>query len=59
MSAGKGDKYRPVKKKVFDNNFDVVNWTTKEGREIRNYIVKKGKKIYKYPWRYNLFLHNV
>lgn len=49
MSAGKGDKYRQVKKKVFDNNFEQVNWVTKEGKEIRNYIVKKGKKIYKYP----------
>ena len=49
MSAGKGDKYRPVKKRVFDSNFDGVNWATKEGKEIRNYTVKKGKKIYRYP----------
>lgn len=49
MSAGKGDRYRPVKKKKFDANFDIVNWVSKEGREIRNYIVKKGKRIYKYP----------
>jgi hypothetical protein len=48
MSAGKGDKYRPVRKKVFDNNFEQVNWVSKEEKEIRNYIVKKGKKIYKY-----------
>jgi hypothetical protein len=49
MSAGKGDKYRSVKKKVFDNNFDEVSWSSKEGKEIRNYIIKKGKRIYKYP----------
>ena len=49
MSAGKGDKFRPVKKKTFDSNFDVVNWVTRQGIEIRPYIVKKGKKIYKYP----------
>ena len=28
MSAGKGDKPRPVKKKVFDNNFDAVHSRT-------------------------------
>jgi len=49
MSAGKGDKPRPVKKKVFDQNFDQVNWVSKQGLEIRNHIVKKGKKIYRYP----------
>jgi len=49
MSAGKGDKYRPVKKAVFDNNFDEINWVTKDNKEIRNYKVKKSKKIYKYP----------
>jgi len=47
--AGKGDKPRPVKKKVFDTNFDNISWPTKEKIEIRNYIIKKGKKIYKYP----------
>jgi len=48
MSAGKGDKPRPVKKKVFDNNFDQVDWSPKN-IELKNFIVKKGKKIYKYP----------
>jgi hypothetical protein len=48
--AGKGDKPRPVKRKVFDNNFDQINWTSNQpNTEIRNYTVKKGKKIYKYP----------
>ena len=50
MSAGKGDKYRSVKRKVFDNNYDQINWLSKEqNKEIRNYTVKKGKKIYRYP----------
>jgi len=49
MSAGKGDKPRPVKKKIFDQNFDQVNWTKKQDLEIRNYTVKKGKKIFRYP----------
>ena len=50
MSAGKGDKYRPVKRKVFDNNYDHINWLNKEqNKDIRNYTVKKVKKIYKYP----------
>jgi len=49
MSAGKGSKPRPVIKKVFDGNFDQINWSTKQNVEIRNYKVKKGKRIYKYP----------
>lgn len=50
MSAGKGDKYRPVKRKVFEENYDQISWVNKElNKEIRSYTVKKGKKIYKYP----------
>lgn len=49
MSAGKGDKPRNCFSKKFKLNFDVINWVTKENKEIRNYTVKKGKKIYKYP----------
>jgi len=53
MSAGKGDRPRPTKKKIFDINFDSITWRINLGSdkntEIRNYIVKKGKKIYKYP----------
>jgi hypothetical protein len=26
MSAGKGDKPRPVDKKVYDKNFQEINW---------------------------------
>ncbi len=43
--AGKGDKPRPVKKVVFDKNFEGIEWTkasTKQG------TVKKGKTTYKY-----------
>jgi len=47
--AGKGDKPRPVRKKIFDTNYDDINWATKQNLEVRNYSVKKGKKIYKYP----------
>jgi len=48
--AGKGDRYRPVKKKKFDNNFDEIQgWSKQTNVEPRNYTSKKGKKIYKYP----------
>jgi hypothetical protein len=46
--AGKGSKPRPVKKKTFDNNFDQINWSTVNNQEVRNFVSKKGKKIYKY-----------
>ena len=47
--AGKGDKPRPVKKEKFDKNFDDITWSTKQDLEIRNYTIKKSKKIYRYP----------
>jgi hypothetical protein len=46
--AGKGDKPRSVKKKVYDTNFDGIAWSP-ANTEIRPCTVKKGKKIYKYP----------
>lgn len=50
MSAGKGSKPRNCFSKSFKQNYDNINWLNKEkDREIRNYTVKKGKKIYKYP----------
>lgn len=49
MSAGKGDKPRSCFSKKFKDNFDVINWAAAEGKELRNYTVKKGKKIYRYP----------
>jgi hypothetical protein len=30
MSAGKGDKPRPVDKKQFDKNFEQINWQVKK-----------------------------
>lgn len=47
--AGKGDKPRPVKKEKFDRNFDNILWSSKQGLEIRNFQIKKGKKVYRYP----------
>jgi len=47
--AGKGSKPRSCFSKKFKDNFDQINWASKEGKEIRNYTVKKGKKTYKYP----------
>lgn len=47
--AGKGSKPRNCFSKEFKTNFDKINWSTKQGVEIRNYKEKKGKKIYKYP----------
>ena len=50
MSAGKGDKPRSCFSKQFKDNYDAIaQWATKEGKEIRNYVIKKGKKIYRYP----------
>lgn len=50
MSAGKGSKPRNCFSKKFKINYDNINWLNKEpNKEIRNYSVKKGKKIYKYP----------
>lgn len=46
MSAGKGDKPRPTKKSVYDQNYDLIDWKKdqkpKEGKKV------KGKTIYKY-----------
>lgn len=49
MSAGKGDKPRPIKKQIFDKNFDEIDWKkntkTSQGVEVKN---AKGKKTFKY-----------
>lgn len=45
MSAGKGDKPRPVDKKTFDKNFDDIKWNKEP---IKNQKNKKGKTIYAY-----------
>lgn len=46
MSAGKGDKPRPVVKKQYDANFDKIEWKKKEDKKP----VKKvnGRTIYRY-----------
>jgi hypothetical protein len=44
--AGKGDKPRPVKKDVYDANFDQIQGRGKvAGKLIKN---SKGKQTYKY-----------
>jgi hypothetical protein len=42
--AGKGDKYRPVKKIKYDENFEKIKWGEKK--------VGKGKKLKKGITRY-------
>ncbi len=44
--AGKGDKPRPIKKNVFDSNFNQIVW--KQNSIQPTMVVKKGKKTYKY-----------
>ena len=41
MSAGKGDKPRPIKKSTYDTNFDKITWDRKNQNNIQ--IRKKGK----------------
>lgn len=44
--AGKGDKPRPVKKEVFDKNFDEIQGRGKTvGKLVKS---SKGKQTYKY-----------
>lgn len=47
--AGKGSKPRNCFSQKFKQNFDEISWDSKNNQEVRNYIKKKGKKIYKYP----------
>lgn len=47
--AGKGSKPRSCFSKKFKENFDSIEWECTKGIEPRNYKLKKGKKIYKYP----------
>ena len=44
--AGKGDKPRPVKKEVYNNNFDKIEWTSCS--KAKESFTKKGKTTYKY-----------
>lgn len=47
MSAGKGDKPRPVDKKTFDQNFDQIQWENKKSKAV-DVKIKKGKTTYRY-----------
>jgi hypothetical protein len=47
MSAGKGDKPRPVDKKQFDKNFEQINWQEKK-RDVSNEKCKGGKTSFVY-----------
>jgi hypothetical protein len=47
MSAGKGDKPRPLDKKTYDQNFDQIQWENKESKTI-DVKTKKGKTTYRY-----------
>lgn len=45
MSAGKGDKPRPVDKKQYDNNFEKIVW---KKNTLTEFVKKKGKSTYVY-----------
>jgi hypothetical protein len=45
MSAGKGDKPRPVDKKQYNNNFEKIVWKKSTPTD---FFKKKGKSIYVY-----------
>jgi hypothetical protein len=45
--AGKGDKPRPIDKKIFDQNFDQIVWDAKNA-EKKSIKTKKGKTTYNY-----------
>ena len=46
MSAGKGDKYRPVKKEKYDNNYDKIKWGEK--KEEKSKPIKGSRVRYNY-----------
>ena len=45
MSAGKGDKPRPIDKKIFNENFDQISWKSFSKEPTK---IKKGKKTFVY-----------
>lgn len=45
MSAGKGDKPRPVKKSKYDENFEKIDWNKENKKEPKRI---KGKLRYSY-----------
>jgi hypothetical protein len=48
MSAGKGDKPRPINKKIFDENFDKIFKEKKLQIKSVEICTKKNKKTYLY-----------
>lgn len=48
MSAGKGDKPRPVNKKQFDTNFDKIIWNKKSITSTSSLSRNNGKKRHLY-----------
>jgi hypothetical protein len=47
MSAGKGDKPRPVNKKEYNKNFDNISWE-RNNSKVLEVKTKKGKQIIVY-----------
>jgi hypothetical protein len=45
--AGKGDKYRPVEKSKYDENFDKIEWK-KTKKDVKEKNLKKGIVRYTY-----------
>jgi len=45
MSAGKGDTFRPVKKKKYDTNFEKIEWKKNDDKKPKKI---KGKLRYSY-----------
>jgi hypothetical protein len=46
MSAGKGDKPRPIDKKTYDTNYDKIVW--KNEKNDATHVRKKGKIVIVY-----------
>ena len=47
MSAGKGDKPRPVDKKIYDKNYENIKWGERENTEVKKEI-KRNRTRYSY-----------
>jgi hypothetical protein len=48
MSAGKGDKPRPVDKKIYDKNFDNIKWDNGKNSKDCKIVKKNNKTKYSY-----------
>jgi hypothetical protein len=45
--AGKGDKPRPINKKVYDKNYKIINWSNTKN-DSKNIIQRKNKITFFY-----------